>query len=85
MWGAARPHVVLESSTWIACSGTIRLYVPSLVQAAAKAAKRHTTNTRSAFDFMAMVLREDHGELGEMRVIGLCSRESSSAVNRWRY
>jgi hypothetical protein len=34
------------------------VYVPSLVQAAAKAAKRHTANTRSAFDFMAVVLQE---------------------------
>jgi hypothetical protein len=46
------------------------VYVPSLVQAAAKAAKRQTANTISAFDFMFVVLRETLGEVEEMRVIG---------------
>jgi hypothetical protein len=57
-----------ESAAWLqgvlknfghesGCAGIGWIYIPSLVQAAAKAAKRHTASTSSALDFMVGVAR----------------------------
>lgn len=45
-------------------------YAPSLLQAAAKAAKRHTTNTRSALDFMVGGVARKVALLVEPQVMG---------------
>jgi len=48
----------------------IRIYAPSLLQAAAKAAKRHTTSARSAWDFMAGGVARKLAVLVELQVTG---------------
>lgn len=66
----------------------IEAYVPSLVQAAAKAANRHTASISSASGLMVGgVARKVDGTgrpASDRKAAGLCVRESCSAVNRWR-
>jgi len=48
----------------------IKMYVPSLLHAAAKAANRHTTSARSALDFMAGGVAGELAAQVELQVMG---------------